>query len=205
MQARLVLAESYLAAGQFEEAARICRDLLAAGHDTVPVRLLAGLAAHRAEQPEEVLGHAERLTALDPSQAAGWLLLGGTLRALGRTDEAEAAYRLGCANAPADPRPPLGLANLLLAQARHGEAADYAETAAVRGGADPDLLAIIAAIMLKLGLSEKSRRLAERALALQPDHPVAAQMREIASSASVFDIDALMTRQTNALKLFMFD
>ncbi len=75
--------------------------LLAQGQDNALLRYGLGSAYLQAGQAAEAVPHLRRAVEQDPQYSAAWKLLGKALTALGRADEAMAAYRQGIAVAEA--------------------------------------------------------------------------------------------------------
>jgi Tfp pilus assembly protein PilF len=69
--------------------------MLAAGKDGALIRYSLGNEYLKGCDAEHAVLHLERAVELDPRYTAAWKLLGKTLAALGRDDDALAAYRKG--------------------------------------------------------------------------------------------------------------
>jgi tetratricopeptide (TPR) repeat protein len=75
--------------------------LLAAGRDGALLRFSLGSEYLKSGDAERAALHLERAVALDPNFTAAWKIYGKSLAAVGRADEALAAYRRGIAVAQA--------------------------------------------------------------------------------------------------------
>lgn len=69
--------------------------LLDAGRDDALLRFGLGNACMQAGDMDAAATHLSAATRHDPDYSAAWKLLGKALLALGRVDEAEAAWRVG--------------------------------------------------------------------------------------------------------------
>lgn len=78
--------------GDMDAAERHCRAALAAGNRDTQALPLLGVILLRRQAHEEAAGIFERLARMAPATASHWINLGSALRALGRHDEALAAY-----------------------------------------------------------------------------------------------------------------
>ena len=81
------------AAGRLAEAEASCRELLAIEEAHSGAWHLRGILALRASDPASALAHIERAVALAPTRADCRHSLGFALKVLGRTADAEAAFR----------------------------------------------------------------------------------------------------------------
>lgn len=79
--------------GRLREALRLCRQLLTVAPGDEDLLHLAGAIAARVDEPEDTVHFLEAALALDPDHADAYYNLGNARRALGRLDEAIAAYQ----------------------------------------------------------------------------------------------------------------
>lgn len=97
---RLAQAEQHRAAGRQEEAEALCREALRRAPADPEVLRLAGILAHESGEEIEALELIDRSLLLLPDSAASHHARGEILLALGRPDEALAAYRAATGLAP---------------------------------------------------------------------------------------------------------
>jgi tetratricopeptide (TPR) repeat protein len=110
------------AAGRLAEAEATCRELLALDESHFGAWHLLGIVALRAGDPQAAVTHVERAVALAPARADCRNSLGFALRALGRNDDAAAAFRAAAALDPNFTEAHYQLGNLLREAKRNTEA-----------------------------------------------------------------------------------
>lgn len=132
VEEELAKARQHFGAGEYEQAERICRQILRA-HPNHPEALnQLAETTHHAGAPVVALALARRAVSLVPDNAVFLLTLGLALHALGRSAEAEGTLRRALDLSP-DSRPILaGLVSALIALGRLAEAHELVENALAR-------------------------------------------------------------------------
>ena len=124
--ATMAAADAAFRAGDRARAAELCRAILAADESRIDAWRLLGIAEHCAGRNEAALPSLRRAAEAPDVPAAQRATdlanLGAVLRALGRAEEAEAAYRAAIASDRCCAAAQYNLANLLAAGARLSEA-----------------------------------------------------------------------------------
>ncbi len=82
-----------LQAGAFDEAAKICRDILAVDAGFGPACHVLGVALHRQGQSDEAVRHIRHAIEIDPGVVDAYNNLGNVLKDMGRVDEAIANFK----------------------------------------------------------------------------------------------------------------
>jgi tetratricopeptide (TPR) repeat protein len=137
-----------------------------------PPSLSRAAAAWNAGQPEAAVHECRRLLDSAPEALDAWNLLGLALYRLKRAEEAEAAYRSGLAVRPrADLMNNLGL--LLKGQDRFNEAMDCFQAAIRLAPRLADGYANLGRLLRQSGNAGGARAMLARAVALNPDLPLA--------------------------------
>ena len=154
--------------GDLDRAAQI------AGHETrrepanVSAWELLSVAEYRRANAPAAIEAASRAVALQPINPALKANLGAMLRAAGRLDEAEAAYREAIATGPTLISARQNLGNLLLDQDRLAEAEQTLREAVRIAPAQADPARGLAAVLQRQGRLEEAAAEFERLLALAP-------------------------------------
>ncbi|MBW8879194.1 MAG: sigma-70 family RNA polymerase sigma factor [Acidobacteria bacterium] len=180
---RLALARALLEEGRAEEAL----PHLEHGVERQPRRLDAWLdliaTCRLLERPAAAAGACERALAVHRGPAAA-LLQGLHAQCLGRTAEAERAFRDARDAMPESPAPWTALAELQRATGRPHEAAGSLEEALARSPTDVAALTLGAEPLRLLGRSAEARRRDARALEVDAANPPALERRLVAAARS---------------------
>ncbi|HLU66960.1 MAG TPA: tetratricopeptide repeat protein [Kofleriaceae bacterium] len=179
----VVEAEILLDEGRVDEARRLAEEVAGSpapdAAQAAARALLArvhnheGLARVEAGEPESALFAFRRAADLDPEWSAPHSNLGAAFEALGRDDRARAAYQRALAIDPDSQTALYNLARLLRRQGEGRAALDLIEPAATAGGADPDLLVLLAELHAEAGARGPAEECLRRALAVAPQHGAA--------------------------------
>ncbi len=138
--------------------------------DRVEVLNRLGVLAGQSGDWAAAAGHLEQAARLVPENGMVWDNLGNALKALGKSDRAEACYRRALALDPANPDPPFNLAVLFHEQGRTDEALDwYLRTLEVNPD-DPGALNNLASLYRTRGDAAAAEAAYRRLLKIKPDH-----------------------------------
>lgn len=119
---------------------------------------------------------------IDPESVQAWQLVGQSLYALGRYDEAENVYRTALDKWERVPYFAYLLAELYISKKDLANAEIYAEKSLGQYGFSehPDLLSMLAGIELLKGNNEKAADLCRRSLSISPNHKIATERLDAA-------------------------
>lgn len=150
-------------------AARCYRDVLGADPGNVDALNLMAQLAMLAGQPETAVDLAQKSIAGQPDFFAPYLTLGNALQALGRLDEALAAFQAGVVIEPGSAACHSNMASVLNALGRHEDALDAAIQAVMRDGKLAEARNNFGNALLALGSPAEAAEAYELAVELAPD------------------------------------
>lgn len=155
-------------AGEFRDAERLLRKILARDPHDLDGNFLMGNQLAMRRRYDEALPHLRRAIARKPNSVQVRNSLGNVLRALGNADAAETEYRAALEVDPHFAPARANLAYLLVKTGHWAAAAEQLEKIGAETARDPDLL--FAAAETKKGLGERARAIAlyRRVLELDP-------------------------------------
>ncbi len=172
-EAAVAAAAQHRRAGRLDEAAALCRDILAAAPDRADAGNLLGIVLNDQGAPEAALDCFRRVLAARPDHAEALYNMGAVLARQGRPDAAVESYRRALAVRPDDARTHNNLGYALHALDRLDEAvASYRRALAVR----PDYARAhwnLGNALLLLRRRDEAIESFRRALAIEPDYAAA--------------------------------
>jgi tetratricopeptide (TPR) repeat protein len=155
--------------GQFADAERIYRQILAIDPNHADCLHLLGTLAHQAGRDDVAVELIRKAIAIDKNQSAYHSNLGTVLQALGKPEEAADSYRLALALKPNLAEAHMNLGTVLQAQGQLDEAANCFKRALAL---KPDLAEVhvnLGNILQAQGKLDEAMASHERALALKPN------------------------------------
>jgi tetratricopeptide (TPR) repeat protein len=129
LQDQLAFAQTAIQAGVPDEAAALCREILASDPDQASANGWLGMALAKQGQREEAAGHLERATLLAPEETSWWLMLSDMHKQAGERREAYDALRTAVMAAPNSGGVYSALGELLLEDGQSSEALPYLKRA----------------------------------------------------------------------------
>lgn len=170
IQAALQRAFSLYQAGQFDEAAKACRVIIAGAPRTGDAHHLLGIIAHRAGHFADAAGHVRAAIKADPKQAEFHNTLGAIERAAGRLDAAIASFEAAFAIQPRHAQAIANLGNALAQAGRFPEAlVRYRQSLAIAPNV-PGILNNLGNVLRETGDIDGAVESFAAALQLQPNY-----------------------------------
>jgi len=200
IEARFVEAVRLHVAGRLDEADGAYRKVLRQDPNHAASLHGLGVIANQQRRHEVAADLIGRAVGLDPAVAPYRLNLGNALKALGRPQEAEAAYRQALDIDPRDSVALNNLGNLLTSLQRSGEAIGLYQRALRLKPEDPVVHNNLGNAAAALGRFSEALALYERALALRPDY-AEAHFNLANLLADQGALDAAIARYEHALEL----
>jgi tetratricopeptide (TPR) repeat protein len=159
-----------------------------------------GFLAVKQARFEDALRHFDAAAKRDPASARVHYGRAVAALGLGRTDEAYEGFRRASFAGDEAPAARLGLARLELARGRDEAALDWMGQAGMANGSFADVPALAAVAHRRLGRREAALAAAERALALDPMHFLAAREKALALRALGRPVDEWERERASVLR-----
>ena len=161
-------AEQHLKAGRANEAADLCREVLARAPSHAGALHLLGVTALQADQPQAALDLIDRAIAIDGRWAPFHNNRGSALRAVGREAEAAASFRRALTLRPDYPRALVNLGRALIGLGQSEEAVAELRRACSLAPGDLEACSTLATLLHQRGGLDEAATFYERALQISP-------------------------------------
>ena len=166
-------AQQYISSGRLRDGARICEQILAAGHEHPEALYLLAVVSYHAGNDEEVAHLLRRAMALRPDDVRFHGALGGYFRTRGRNREALDCFRRAVQLEPDSAVAWRAVGETLLAMDALDEAAAVYQNLLKVAPDDHAALSELGSILLEQGKSADAAKLLEKALSRHKDDAVA--------------------------------